>query len=566
MNRSRLAAAVLLATALVVPNATVAVATTSGSTGVVAPTSVEPGMPSGGVFSAGTAWKLDVTGAPLGPNSAGMVQNVAAQTAQFYGGVAAFNAYQYSTSFYTVPATQPRVDVQWNNCQGKASTPPGLLGEGGQFSQVPIPADAVPAKGSDSQLTVYSPSTDQLWEFWVAKKVDGTWSACWGGRIDDVSKSHGYFPASFGASASGLAVAGGTIGIADVESGSIDHALALHLPAPGQSSEFSYPAQRSDGTDTSVDRVPEGTRLRLDPSIDVDALKIHPIAKMVAKAAQKYGFIVTDKAGCTAVVAESPAAAIAATGVDPWKALMGSTPSYNIMKNFPWASLQALPKDYGKPDVLEGTDGGVWTDHDPDGMDVSYVSDTAFRTVKNGWGPVEKDRSNGDIAAGDGRRLKIGAITYAKGLGVHAGSEVVVPTHGATTFTAKVGVDSEVGTSGSVVFQVWNGTTKLADSGVLRGGQAAKALSVDVRGATELRLVVTNAGNGNSGDHADWADAACCDPRVRTRPPPRPPPRPARRRAPSSPRTRRTGWCATGGAPPKPTAATVSSAAPTAGR
>ncbi|WP_338074888.1 NPCBM/NEW2 domain-containing protein [Kineococcus vitellinus] len=127
--------------------------------------------------------------------------------------------------------------------------------------------------------------------------------------------------------------------------------------------------------------------------------------------------------------------------------------------------------------------------------------------MRNGWGPVERDRSNGEMKAGDGRTLKIGGKSYATGLGVHAASEVVVPVTGYRIFTAEVGVDAEVGTSGSVVFQVWNGTTKLADSGVLRGGQAAKVLSVDVSGATEVRLVVTDAGNGTTGDHADWAGA-----------------------------------------------------------
>ena len=70
---------------------------------------------------------------------------------------------------------------------------------------------------------------------------------------------------------------------------------------------------------------------------------------MVAKAAQKYGFIVTDAGGCTAISAESPAGAIAATGSDPWKPLMNGTASYAILENFPWSKLQALPKDYGKP-------------------------------------------------------------------------------------------------------------------------------------------------------------------------------------------------------------------------
>ncbi len=202
---------------------------------------------------------------------------------------------------------------------------------------------------SDSQLTIYSPDTDQLWEFWVARKSAGKWSACWGGRIDHASQSQGFFQDGFGASASGLALAGGTIGIEDVRRGSIDHAIALHIPAPGKWQEFSYPAQRSDGYDTSAARVPEGTRLRLDPNLNVDTLGLNPVAKMIARAAQKYGFIVTDKAGCTAVVAESPAAVVAATGVDPWKSLLGGTPTYSVMKGFPWAKLQALPKDYGKP-------------------------------------------------------------------------------------------------------------------------------------------------------------------------------------------------------------------------
>ncbi|WP_432508825.1 NPCBM/NEW2 domain-containing protein [Kineococcus auxinigenes] len=515
MLTKRLVTALLTAVTCTITTAAAVPAQAAASTAIPVPSTGEHLMPAGGVFEAGTAWKLDVRNAPLHANSAGMVKTVADQTAALYGGVAAFNAYQYSTSFYTVPADQPRVDVQWDNCQGKNYTPPGLLGPEGQFTQVPIPADAVPAKGTDSQLTVYSPSTDQLWEFWVTKKTaDGSWSACWGGRIDGVSQSDGFFLDGFGASASGLSLAGGTIGIEDVRSGVIDHALALHMSAPGTWQEFSYPAQRSDGFDTSVNRVPEGTRLRLDPSVDVDALKMHPIAKMVAKAAQKYGFIVTDKAGCTAVVAESPQAEIAATGVDPWKQLMGSTPSYSIMKNFPWGQLQALPRDYAKRTVAPATpstDPGT-SPTAPTAVSTRYVSDTTFRTVRNGWGPVEKDRSNGESAAGDGRGLKIAGVSYAKGLGVHASSEVIVPVEGAKTFSAQVGVDGEVGTNGSVVFQVWNGATKLADSGTLRGGQAAKTLTADVTGASEIRLVVTDSGNGSAKDHADWANAKLLTP------------------------------------------------------
>jgi hypothetical protein len=70
---------------------------------------------------------------------------------------------------------------------------------------------------------------------------------------------------------------------------------------------------------------------------------------MIARAAQQYGFIVVDKAGAVAVIAESGAPEQAATGQDPWAPLMGGTPDYQVMTDFPWESLQALPMDYGRP-------------------------------------------------------------------------------------------------------------------------------------------------------------------------------------------------------------------------
>ncbi len=105
--------------------------------------------------------------------------------------------------------------------------------------------------------------------------------------------------------------------------------------------------------------------------------------------------------------------------------------------------------------------------------------------------------------------LRVGSVAFTRGIGVHAASDVryAVPT-GCTTFTTQVGVDDEVGNLGSVVFQVWNGTTtKLYDSGVRTGADAATLTTVSPTGVSTLRLVVTDAGNGNAYDHADWPDA-----------------------------------------------------------
>ncbi|MCI2238417.1 NPCBM/NEW2 domain-containing protein [Kineococcus sp. TRM81007] len=137
----------------------------------------------------------------------------------------------------------------------------------------------------------------------------------------------------------------------------------------------------------------------------------------------------------------------------------------------------------------------------------SFASDRRYRVVRNGWGPAEKDMSNGSGGARDGGTLNIAGKKYAKGFGVHARSEIVVPVEGARTFTAQVGLESYVGRSGSVVFQVWDGNRKLADSGVVRGGQRARTLTANVAGRKEIRLVVTDNGDGSNKDHADWADA-----------------------------------------------------------
>jgi hypothetical protein len=41
----------------------------------------------------------------------------------------------------------------------------------------------------------------------------------------------------------------------------------------------------------------------------------------------------------------------------------------------------------------------------------------------------------------------------------------------------------------------------------MTGSTATRSVNVSVAGRQELRLVVTNAGDGNSYDHADWAGA-----------------------------------------------------------
>jgi alpha-galactosidase len=137
-----------------------------------------------------------------------------------------------------------------------------------------------------------------------------------------------------------------------------------------------------------------------------------------------------------------------------------------------------------------------------------YVSDLAWTNATNGWGPVERDMSNGERAPGDGHPITLGGVTYPKGIGAHAPSEIdVYVGEACSTFTADVGVDDEVGDRGQVDFQVFADGEKVADSGNVTGADAATHLEASLSGAQFVRLVITDGGDGMNYDHADWAAA-----------------------------------------------------------
>ena len=141
-------------------------------------------------------------------------------------------------------------------------------------------------------------------------------------------------------------------------------------------------------------------------------------------------------------------------------------------------------------------------------QDYVYVSDLPFAATINGWGPVERDASNGEQAAGDGNPITINGVIYTKGLGVHADSEVTLELGGYfSRFLSDIGVDDEMSANGSVTFEVWGDGTKIFDSGLMTVDSPVQAIDISVAGVDHLKLVVTDGGNGKTADHADWADA-----------------------------------------------------------
>ena len=136
------------------------------------------------------------------------------------------------------------------------------------------------------------------------------------------------------------------------------------------------------------------------------------------------------------------------------------------------------------------------------------LSTQDWSSANSGWGPVEKNRSNGESGGGDGNTLTLQGKTYTTGLGVHASSDITYNLNGQCSgFQSDIGIDDEVRSLGSVTFEIWADGTKLYDSGLMTGSSATKFASVDLRGKNQLRLVVTGGGDNINYDHADWAGA-----------------------------------------------------------
>ncbi len=125
--------------------------------------------------------------------------------------------------------------------------------------------------------------------------------------------------------------------------------------------------------------------------------------------------------------------------------------------------------------------------------------------ARQGWGAPGVDRSVG------GKPLRIAGQHFAHGFGTHAPAELDLALKGgAERFTASVGIDDEEGATlgnGSVEFIVSGDGSVRWRSGIMHGGEAAKRVDLDVRGIATLVLTVSDGGDGNGGDHADWADA-----------------------------------------------------------
>ncbi len=119
-----------------------------------------------------------------------------------------------------------------------------------------------------------------------------------------------------------------------------------------------------------------------------------------------------------------------------------------------------------------------------------------------GWGTPQADKSI------EGNALIIDGQKFDRGVGTHAVSTYLLNLNNkGKKFTAYVGLDDEATKQGSVEFFVLGDKKVLWKSGVMKKGNKAKKIDIAINGINKLGLLVTDAGDGDNYDHADWCDA-----------------------------------------------------------
>jgi len=134
-----------------------------------------------------------------------------------------------------------------------------------------------------------------------------------------------------------------------------------------------------------------------------------------------------------------------------------------------------------------------------------WLDELDLFSAEQGWGTPHRNIS------AEGNPIRIAGQQYAHGFGTHAVSILTVQLNGtAEKFSALVGVDDEVKTNreASVEFLLEDGDKTLWKSGVMHAGDAARPCEVSLAGVKRLVLEVSDAGDGRTFDHADWAQAA----------------------------------------------------------
>lgn len=182
-----------------------------------------------------------------------------------------------------------------------------------ELNDLRVPTDAQPASNNDGTMSIFDRGRDYVVALTNAEydPADDEWSASGAtvtyldsnglhagtGRSDD--------PRNLGAHRGNN---GATMAVRwdMVRAGRVPHVLKI-ASGPEVADRAVFPMVGSDGDYRGSDPAvpPQGLRLRIKPTIDLEDLNLHPQALIIARALQRYGAYIGDSGGVTALKLEN---------------------------------------------------------------------------------------------------------------------------------------------------------------------------------------------------------------------------------------------------------------------
>jgi hypothetical protein len=190
-----------------------------------------------------------------------------------------------------------------------------VCGDGADTTVLNIPDDVDPDPRYDGWYTVFDTSASVAYDLWRARReADDTISYNYMRKWD--LNGPGYSePWTEGARGSGLPLFAGLIRPGELESGEIQHALAISVPGPA-AGIFVQPASSTDGNGRARS-LPEGARIRLKRDVVLSAPRDPRTGKVIKLTKQQrrladaivaclrtYGAIVVDRAAVPTLYAQ----------------------------------------------------------------------------------------------------------------------------------------------------------------------------------------------------------------------------------------------------------------------
>ncbi len=238
-------------------------------------------------------------------------------------GKAYADLYEYGNPVWEATSSTPSYKVtcteNWGTCPLAAAP-------------IAIPSSAEASSGTDGSMVVIDWSSRTGYDFWRARKTSSGWTAAWGTMFSiDGMGTEG------GATGAGMPLLAGMISTYEIEQGYIDHALTFSTDNACQT-VLRYPASKTDGSSSQSDCIPEGARVQLNPSINVDAIPgITTGERMIAHALQTYGAYADNNGGAKMAFSfENPLGKS-----NPYPAA-GLSSDYYDMPHIPWNQLRVL--------------------------------------------------------------------------------------------------------------------------------------------------------------------------------------------------------------------------------